>query len=433
MRTRPRSRPAHSRSDRRQRVPPALTRGSERVEAITILDEIPSDLGLVLWRSARNVLLWAETPHSSRGDLFTGEAGAGRIQLLALVDAEPELRAPLLVIADLLARPSAADLLRVVNACRRIALWAEHRGALSTALEFTQAAALASPDAASLAFGVGRLARRLADYDRAESWYTRAVVQAREHQDWRSYASALAGIGNLHVQRGNYPAAKRIHLRCLHAATRHGVQELVAAAYHNLFDVEVEMQAGLEADVLAARALAAYEQGTPGMYRLAYDVAYHWTLRGYYAGAIGIARALEVTAHEPGFAPQLQAIIARAAAGLGDRAAYDAAASRVDELLSDPSIPGDVAARTLLGLAHAALSIGEPRAAAAYADEAVSIARKRSEGRVSLEAESVLEAARRKSNIAAPVRTAQDTSAPSLAGDFVRALVTGARPVLAAV
>jgi len=432
MRTKPRIRPANSRSDRRQRVPPALTRGSERVAAISILDELTSDLGLVLWRSARNVLLWAETPHSSRGELFAGEAGSGRIHLLALVNAEPELRAPLLVIADLLARPGTADLLRVVNACRRISLWAEQRGALATALEFTQAAALASPDAASLAFAVGRLARRLADYDRAESWYTRAVVQAREHQDWRSYASALAGIGNLHVQRGNYPAAKRTHLRCLHAATRHQVSEMVAAAYHNLFDVEVEMQAGLEADVLAARALAAYGQPSEGMYRLAYDVAYHWTLRGYYAGALGIARALESASTEPGFAPQLQAVIARAAAGLGDRATYESAAARVDELLSDPSIPGDVAARTLLGLAHAALNIGEPRSAAAYADEAVSIARKRSEGRVALEAESVLDAAQRRIDVAVPIRTALDTPAPSLASDFVRALSCASGPALVA-
>jgi len=422
MRTKPRIRPANSRSDRRQRVPPALTRGSERVAAISILDELTSDLGLVLWRSARNVLLWAETPHSSRGELFAGEAGSGRIHLLALVNAEPELRAPLLVIADLLARPGTADLLRVVNACRRIALWAEQRGALATALEFTQAAALSSPDSASLAFAVGRLARRLADYDRAESWYTRAVVQAREHQDWRSYASALAGIGNLHVQRGNYPAAKRTHLRCLHAATRHGVRELVAAAYHNLFDVEVEMQAGMEAEVLAAQALAAYDPHNPAVRFLAHDLAHHWNLRGDYAGALKISRALEPLVVALAIAPLVQGQIARAAGGLGDWDTYITAIARVDELLSDPSVPEETAARTLLGVAHGAFNIGDARAAAGYAEEAMSIARKRSEGRVALEAEALMEAAQKAA--ALPKRTSIETgrSAPPLADDFVRVL-----------
>lgn len=427
MRTQSRRRPTPSRSSRRQRVPPALTRGSERVEAISILDEIASDLGLVLWRSARNVLLWAETPAASRGELFADQAGCGRMQLLAAVNAEPELRAPLLVVADLLARPGTADLLRVVNACRRIALWAEQRGALRTALEFTQAAALAAPDSASLAFSVGRLARLLADYDRAESWYTRAAVQGRDSQDWRSYASALAGIGNLHRQRGNYPAAKRAQLRCLNAATRHHVEDLVGAAYHNLFTIEIELEAGLEADVLAARALAAYPPG-PAVYRLAYDVAFHWTLRGYYRGALAVAEAVEPVIAEVGLAPLLAAVKARIAAGMGDRAAYEQAVDRIDELLSDPAVPEDTAANTLLGISHAALSMGEARTAAGYAAEAVSIARKRSEGAVLFEAEAALEAATRSVSVAKNVRPARESSAPTLAEDFARVLA--ARPAV---
>ncbi|HEU4557384.1 MAG TPA: tetratricopeptide repeat protein, partial [Longimicrobium sp.] len=369
---------------------------------------------------ARNVLLWAETPASSRGELFAGDAGSGRVQLLAQVNAEPELRAPLLVIADLLVRPGAADLLRVVNACRRIALWAEQRGALATALEFMQAGALSSPDSASLAFGVGRLARRLADYDRAESWYTRAAVQARESQDWRSYASALAGIGNLHFQRGNIPAAKRLHLRCLHTATRHQLTEMVAAAYHNLFDAEVEMQAGLEVDVLAARALAAYGTNMMGVHRLAYDVAYHWAVRGYFNGSLRVASALATVIEEPVMKPLVHGLIARAAGGVGNRALFEVATEQVDELLSDPAIPEEMTARTLLGVAHGALSLGELRSAKGVAEEAISIARKRSEGRVMLEAEAVLQAASQDRRRATQVSDA--TQVPELADQFVQLL-----------
>lgn len=420
MRTQPRRRPTPLRSDRRQRVPPALTRGSERVEAITILSEISSDLGLVLWRSARNVLLWAETPPSSRNELFAGEAGSGRVLLLAQVNAEPELRAPLLVIADLLARPGVADLLRVVNACRRIALWAEQRGSLATALEFTQAAALASPDSASLAFGVGRLARRLADYDRAESWYTRAAVQARESQDWRSYASALAGIGNLHKQRGNFPASKRTHLRCLQAAERYRVSEMVAAAYHNLFAVEVEMQAGIDAELLAAKAAAAYGGPCEGLYRLAYDVAYHWAVLGYFDASFRVATTLSEVITEPVLKPLVHGLVGRAAGGIGNHAAFSAATECVDELLSNPAIPEEMTARTLLGLAHGALNLGDTRAAASYADEAFSIARTRSEGRVVLEAEVVLEAANR--HRAPSAAGAEVTTPRQLADQLVRLL-----------
>jgi len=251
-----------------------------------------------------------------------------------------------------------------VNACRRVAAWADGRGALRTSLEFSQAAALVSPDSAALAYAVGRVARRLADYDRAESWYTRAVVQARESREWRSYASALAGMGNLHMQRGNYPAARRAHLRCLHAAERYHVPELVGAAYHNLFSIAIEMRAGAEADELAASALAAYKPCDAAVLRLAIDVAYHWNLTGNFAGALQVALALEPAVDDPSLRPSVQSLIARAAGGVGDRTRYDAAVSRIDDLLSDPAIPEEMAARALLGLAHGALNLGDRPAAA---------------------------------------------------------------------
>lgn len=407
--------------NRRQRVPPALTRGTERVEAISILDEIPGDLGLVLWRSARNVLLWAESPAESRAALFAGDAARTRRDELARADVDPELRGPLSVFADLLRHPGQTDLLRLVNACRRVAAWAEARGALHTSLEFAQAAALAAPDSASLAFGVGRLARRLADYDRAESWYTRAVVQARETRDWRSYASALLGTGNLHRQRGNYPSAKRTYLRCLHASDRHRMREFLAASYHSLFGIEVEMQAGLEADVLAERALEAYDRENPDVQRLAHDVAHHWNLCGNFGGALQVALALEPVLREPAMQPSLQSLIARAAGGVGDRARYEAAEARIDDLLADPTIPEEMAARSLLGLAHGALNLGDLRRAVAYAEEAASIARKRSEGRVELEAEAVMDAATRGAR-AGTRRVENAAPAPALAESLVRAL-----------
>ena len=105
-------RSASGASSRRQRVPPALTRGPERFEGLPILDEIKGDLGLVLWRSVRNILLWAGTPAERRGALFAGPAAAMRFDDLAAAHPEPVLLAPLSVIVSLLEHPGTADLTR---------------------------------------------------------------------------------------------------------------------------------------------------------------------------------------------------------------------------------------------------------------------------------------------------------------------------------
>lgn len=362
------------------------------MDAISILDEVSGDLGLVLWRSARNVLLWAETPVEGRAALFAGEAARARGNELSHIEVHPELRGPLSVIADLLAHPGEADLLRLVNACRRLSLWAEQHGSLATALEFAQAAALAAPDSSSLAYAVGRLARRRAEYDRAESWYTRAAVQGRHTGDWRSYALAFSGIGNLHMQRGNYPAARRSQLRSLRAAERKGLIDLVGNAYHGLFSVEIEARAGFEADALAAHAFRAYGPSNPKVLRLAYDVAYHWVVLGDFAGAASVATVLLPHFRDPAERTALLSLIGRAAGGRGDRAGFEAALDEARVLLLRSSTE-EVAAISLLGFAHGALSLGAAALAGELAQKSLAIATRRSEGRVLLEAESVAAAA----------------------------------------
>jgi hypothetical protein len=118
----------------------------------------------------------------------------------------------------------------------------------------------------------------------------------------------------------------------------------------------------------------------------------------------------------------LQALIARAAAGLGDRVAYEEAVARVDDLLSSPAVPEEITSRTLLGLSHAALAIGEPRTAIAYAEEAISIARKRTEGIVVIEADTVIEAASRAAAASEAAEKSHSAGVPPLAEEFVLAL-----------
>lgn len=405
-------------SPRRTRVPPALTRGPENVPAGGILDEAPGDLGVLLWRSVRNVNLWSATPPARRGALFAGGAAGVREHDLARLEVDGELAGPLSVMVRLLEAPGGIEVERVVHACRRISCRAEQHGWLATALEFMQAAAQAAPQVAALAYAVGRLARRRAEYDRAESWFGRAVVQARRSGDWRSYALAFSGLGNLHVQKGNFPAAKRAHTRCLRAAVRRGLREVEGDAYHDLFVTEIETGAGKDADAIAAEAFRAYGPGHPKLPRLAFDVAYHWMLEGFFVDALRMARALEPHFAAPPERALALSLLARNSGGAGDRRTFDDARLRLDRLLAEGAA-ADSAARALLGVAQGATSLGEWDLAQEYGARALRVASERREGRIVLATEAALESVRTRSRAQAQ---RPRPSASRLADEFVTAL-----------
>ncbi|HEU4456875.1 MAG TPA: tetratricopeptide repeat protein [Longimicrobium sp.] len=417
-------------ASRRQRVPPALTRGPDRLDGIAILDELKGDLGLVLWRSARNVRLWAETPLDRRGELFAGGAALTRRQEVERLELDAELLAPMSVIVSLLEAPGRAEVQRLVNACRRIALWAEQRGALGTALEFSLAAAQAAPESAALAYEVAGLARRSAQYDRAESWYSRAIVQGRQNEQWRAYALALIGMGNMAIRRGNFPAARRTHRKSLRAARRHGVREAEAMAYHDLFVIEIETGAGAgsDADTYAAAAFAAYDPRSPRLARLGYDVAYNWTLHGYFARALPVAQALTPHFDAPVDLIMVHGLVARAAGGTGAEDTHAEAARRVRSLIEAEGAE-EGAARALLGVAYGAANLRNYEEAQAAALQALEIAMERKEGRVIVAAEAALESIRSGARVREAAEAPKQPVADELAAGFVRVL---SRPAVAA-
>jgi hypothetical protein len=63
---------------RRHRVPFPLTENGELFEGVQILREFEGDLAVVLWKSYRNVMLWAGAQPPERDDLFTEGAGERR-------------------------------------------------------------------------------------------------------------------------------------------------------------------------------------------------------------------------------------------------------------------------------------------------------------------------------------------------------------------
>ena len=386
-----------------------------------ILDEVRGPLGVVLWKGLRNVTAWAGTPVSRRGGLFGGAAAEVREAEVQALRLDEELVAPLSVLRRLVEAPGGMDVARLVNACRRVSMWAERRGHLGTALEFMQAAALTAPQSAGLAYAVGRLARRHAEYDRAESWYARAIVQARRSGDWRVYARSYSGLGNLFMQRGSYPAAKRAHMRCLVAARRYSLPSLEGDALHDLFGLACESGADGDMHSLGLATLESYGRGSMKTLRLAYDTAYIWATRGNFAEALRVAAAILPHVNDQEERVVVLGLVARAAGGSGDATRFRYAAEETWRM-SRSGNAGEGAARALLGLAHGAASLGQWEEAADALEAAIRYATERGESRVVLTAEAMLDAVRRQRRTEEAVRTASAEPASELAGRLVDAL-----------
>ena len=371
-----------------RRVPPPLTRsaGLRVLPCSEVLDELPEEPALLLWQTCRSVHLWGQAGPRLR--LFAPGAAELRLARLEAAGLDDELRAALAPLAGLLENRRVVDVPRVVEGCREVARWAEGRGKLATALAFAQAAAVVDAEDASLAVAVGRLARMRAEYERAESWLEHAIVLARLARDWRAYAEAYAGLGNLYVQKGGFPRARLYHQRCLRAARRYSLHEMEGAALHNLFAVAVESDSYAEAHGFADAALSAYPAGNPGILRLAQDVAFHWVSRGEFRPALAVMGELLPRFHAPSVRQVIHGHIARAAAALGDCDTFESAWARVWTSLDDDASPG--APQALVGLAYGAASLGEWTRAERALRRAVATATRRQEGTPLIEAERLL-------------------------------------------
>ena len=406
----PMSRPRTER--RRWRVPPPLLRGPEPLEGVGILEEIPGELGGLLWRSLRSVTLWAAVPPADRTGLFSLGAEEQRIADLLAIAPEPTLEEPLAVLASLLGRPEKlrADLIGL--ACARVAQWARREGARTTELEFSQAAALACPGDPRLALTVGRAARDRAEYPRAETWLYRTIALARQVGDWDSYARAYIALGKMFVARGAFPSARKHLQKALRAAERKGLREAQGMAAHDLFTVEAECKNGAAAQEYAARALRAYGSGHKWLPSLAYDVAFFWVEQGRFEDAFPVLRAV-VPCMVPIHQVYGQAGLARAAGALGDEATFGSAC---DFILA---LPDEAAGKSdgLVEAARGAASLQQWNRAEQLCETALELAQVRGQAKVRFDAEAVLESVRAEraasasANGGVPVRSSAGTVA----------------------
>jgi tetratricopeptide (TPR) repeat protein len=375
---------------RRHRVPFPLTDTAELFEGGEILRDFESEIAVVLWKSYKNVMLWAGAHPEERGSLFASGAGERRREDVRATPMDPVVERPLLELAALLDAPGAAESVAVGRACRALSEWAAARDASASALLFMQAAALASPLDADAAVTVGRMARNRAEYARAETWFRHAICVSRQVADWSAYTRAYVGIGKVFWQRGALPSARRALARAYRTATRHHLQELRGWALTDLGGIAIDSGRWEEARSYIQGAFGIYGPRHPLAMTLVHDLAYAWITQGWFSPAVRVLTAIESGLTEPGDRVFLTGSLARAAGGAGDDALFD----RVTVDLIPAAAQAPLVPLVWLDVAHGAASLGRWELADHAADTALRLATERGEARVRFEAEAVLDSIR---------------------------------------
>lgn len=410
---------------RRWRVPPALTHGdTDAFEGLSVLEEVPGELGLVLWQSLRDAMLWGRADLAQRSALFAPASDTARMAATLAAGAPAEVEEPLKVLAGMVGQPETAREENVALACRQLAQWAEARGLLAAALSFAQAAAVVTPADPSGAYNVGRLAKVRTEYARAETWYRRTIALARQAGDWPTYALAFVGLGNLYVQRGNLPAAERFFERALRAAGRNSLHEIEGRARHDLFGIAVERGNVARAHELARGAFEAYGPHHPSIPALVKDIAYFWITQGYSDRALPVLKMLLPLVDEPTLRLAVIGDIGRAAGALSDRAEFQAAWSDATEMIA--ASPGLYnAAATWLDLTQGARDLGAWDRAEEAAQRALECATRLGQTKVRYLAEEMADAARRHQRAEAqaePVHEQWRETTDALADELIHSL-----------
>lgn len=368
-----------------------LMPSSEPFPAASVLKELDSDTGLVIWLSLRAVDLWIGTDAGRRSRLFAAEAERVRgARIEALGPLECPLGDALRVLAGILSAP-AVDPAQVATACAALARWADAGGWAHTAFEAASRAALASPRASEYAMLAGTMARRIADYARAAAWMARAVRLARRAGDGAGHANALLAKAHIHLARGErHPSESALHA-ALRSARRHGVWEVKPRAYHELFCIQ-----STDGDVRTAAAFALAAAEGYGLHHellsaLAHDVALFLATRGRGRQVLPLMEVLAPRTRETRLRLVAYSSLGRVAGGAGDRARFAEAWTTVWRML-DERVSEARAAEALINLAFGAAELRDWARVELAAREALRIAAPRQEWQEIAAAEKLLAA-----------------------------------------
>lgn len=369
---------------------PAVLKAEAEWEGGAILREFPTSLGLVLFGTLRDVMLWLLPAHSRASSLFDPASVQTRHVQLAGTFAPEELARLLEVLIGVC--DSSVDRSHVGAACVGVAGWAGGIRAPHTELAYIQAGAVALPDCLDHALSTAKLARELSQYRRSETWFRRTIKRARIVSDRSAYVLGYLGLGTLYGRTGNGPAAKSVIELALRQATRWRLQELIGRAHHDLIRVFAEVRNLRAAYDHAAEAGRRY-CGYPGQQvRLAADVATLWLRAGASERALEVYEAIFSRAPDRGIKAVWAAQITRSAANSGFTQRYEEA--RVTAVQAATEADQFHRADAQVQLALADLALGQWDRASAAAEDALQTATLIGAAETAIDAERVLTSAR---------------------------------------
>lgn len=203
-------------------------------ETMAILVETPGDLGVLLWRAARDVRLWGEAPPHARENLFSDESTDTRFVGLIGSDLPAKISAPVDTIHSMLTLGTRVDASILCICCLEVAAWVHAGGKKGTAVAFAQAGAAAQPDFAEAALHTGIYARSAGQDVPAEVWLRRALGLSRRELNGPAFAAALVELGALYEGRGLAEGAERFFWLGYRAARRYASPRTRMRAAHGL-------------------------------------------------------------------------------------------------------------------------------------------------------------------------------------------------------
>ncbi|MBB4638896.1 hypothetical protein [Longimicrobium terrae] len=260
-------------------MPPAILHDpAETMEGAHVLWECRGELGLVLWRTVRDLSLWAATPPDKRGHLFTMESVVRRVEELTDTLLPDAIASPVDTLNGMLTLGVGADASIVTICCLEVATWARRERLAHTAIAFAQAGALVCPDFAEAALYTGVCASEAEQDARAVSWLRRALTLARREKDGRAYAASLAALGAIYERvPAGISRAEWYYRKAFKAGRRFGSRDARVQALRGLRRIALARgdDDGAEWFALAARRQRRPRSGSPDSFRESADDTEH--------------------------------------------------------------------------------------------------------------------------------------------------------------
>lgn len=361
----------------------------EPFEAAAVLDEMHGEPAFLLWCLLRDVDLAVTGDRTKETEMFAPGAERELHEWLrGATGIDDALREQMNLLARL-AGDAAPALSEVSVACAAIAEWASGAGFGRTAYAAALRAAAASSRDPAYSYLAGIMARRIADYVRAEAWLKRTIALARHLEDGRHHALALLGLANLHIHRYELQPAIRGLQQTLGIARRFSLWDLRPSVYHDLFCIASMEGYTRKAAGYALAAARGYGRFHPRGLLLAHDVA-HFLLRLDRAPmAFRVLQSLPLTRIRSAEQLLLLGSTGWAAGAAGEsrvyREVWDVFWKRLDGV-----VEYDRAASALISLAWGAACLKDKTRLEVAAREALRIAKPRQEMLEAQQAEQLL-------------------------------------------